>query len=173
MSVASMTLVVMMPTSTRWDDKQPIGAFKQAQTSGGGLLKRSSATSFTTASKYLIPGTSCRAVAACLFATVAPAEDETRKNVSCLNNLCRETAANGTPFPVQHREMKAWQCAKIREIGEALCAAGYVTLDKQADALGLVMSAHRFWRDDKKKYAAVPSASALATTTPPTNFPRG
>ena len=33
--------------------------------------------------------------------------------------------------------MKARQCAKIREIGEALCAAGYVTLDKQAEALGL------------------------------------
>ena len=27
--------------------------------------------------------------------------------------------------------------------------------------------------DDKKKYAAVPSANALAMTTPPTNFPRG
>jgi hypothetical protein len=36
----------------------------------------------------------------------------------------------------ENREMKARQCAKIREIGEALCAAGYVTLDKQAEALG-------------------------------------
>ena len=36
--------------------------------------------------------------------------------------------------------MKARQCAKIKEIGEALCAAGYVTLDKQADALGLSRS---------------------------------
>ena len=42
----------------------------------------------------------------------------------------------------ENREMKARQCAKIREIGEALCAAGYVTLDKQAEALGL-WSKHR------------------------------
>ena len=40
----------------------------------------------------------------------------------------------------ESRERKARQCAKIREIGEALCAAGYVTLDKQADALGLARS---------------------------------
>ena len=52
----------------------------------------------------------------------------------------RQTPADGTPFPIQNREMKARQCAKIREIGEALCAAGFVTLDKQADALGLCRS---------------------------------
>jgi hypothetical protein len=40
----------------------------------------------------------------------------------------------------ESREMKARQCAKIREIGETLRAAGYVTLDKQADALGLARS---------------------------------
>jgi hypothetical protein len=40
----------------------------------------------------------------------------------------------------ENREMKARQCAKIREIGEALCAAGYATLDKQAEALGLCRS---------------------------------
>ena len=45
-----------------------------------------------------------------------------------------------TPLRVPNREMKARQCAKIREIGEGLCAAGYVTLDKQADALGLARS---------------------------------
>ena len=54
--------------------------------------------------------------------------------------LRRQTPANGTPSPIQNREMKARQCAKIREIGEALYAAGYVTLDKQADALGLSRS---------------------------------
>jgi hypothetical protein len=52
----------------------------------------------------------------------------------------RQTPADGTPFPIQNREMKARQSAKIREIGEVLCAAGYVTLDKQADALGLARS---------------------------------
>ena len=40
----------------------------------------------------------------------------------------------------ENREMKARQCAKIREIREALCAAGYVTLNKQADGLGLARS---------------------------------
>ena len=49
----------------------------------------------------------------------------------------RHTPADGTPFPIQNREMKARQSAKIREIGEALCAAGFVTLDKLAVALGL------------------------------------
>ena len=50
---------------------------------------------------------------------------------------CCEVSDDGTPSPNQGRDMKARQCAKIREIGEALCAAGYVTLDKQAEALGL------------------------------------
>jgi hypothetical protein len=35
------------------------------------------------------------------------------------------------------REMKARQCAKIKEIGDALRFAGYVTLDEQALVLGL------------------------------------
>ena len=52
----------------------------------------------------------------------------------------RESAASGMPFLIQCREMKTRQCAKIREIGEALCAAGYVTLDKRAEALGLARS---------------------------------
>ena len=34
-------------------------------------------------------------------------------------------------------EMKARQCAKIKEIGAALRAAGYTVLDKQAEVLGL------------------------------------
>jgi hypothetical protein len=38
------------------------------------------------------------------------------------------------------REMKARQTAKIREIGDALCAAGYLSLDEQAVALGLCRS---------------------------------
>lgn len=36
--------------------------------------------------------------------------------------------------------MKARQCAKIKEIGDALRSASYLTLDKQADALGLARS---------------------------------
>lgn len=36
--------------------------------------------------------------------------------------------------------MKARQSAKIRELGEALVASGYVTLDEQAKALGLSRS---------------------------------
>ena len=35
---------------------------------------------------------------------------------------------------------KALQCFKIREIGAALTSAGFVTLDQQADALGLCRS---------------------------------
>jgi hypothetical protein len=37
-------------------------------------------------------------------------------------------------------EMKAQQSAKIRELGEALVAAGFLTLDDQAKALGLPRS---------------------------------
>jgi hypothetical protein len=37
-------------------------------------------------------------------------------------------------------EMKARQAAKIRQLGEALAVAGFVTLGKQADALGLSRS---------------------------------
>jgi hypothetical protein len=37
-------------------------------------------------------------------------------------------------------EMKARQAAKIRQLGEALAAAGLMTLDKQATALGLSRS---------------------------------
>jgi hypothetical protein len=36
--------------------------------------------------------------------------------------------------------MKSRQSAKIKEIGDVLRAAGYVTLDKQADVLGLCRS---------------------------------
>jgi hypothetical protein len=36
--------------------------------------------------------------------------------------------------------MKAWQSAKIREIGDVLRAAGYVALDEQAAILGLSRS---------------------------------
>ena len=37
-------------------------------------------------------------------------------------------------------EMKSRQCAKIKEIGAALRAAGYTVLDEQADVLGLCRS---------------------------------
>src|SRR4249919_1904397 len=57
-----------------------------------------------------------------------------------LLQFCCETPAKGTPFPIPNRHMKDRQRAKIKEIGEALFAAGYVTLDKQADALGLARS---------------------------------
>src|SRR4051794_11830858 len=39
-----------------------------------------------------------------------------------------------------HLQMKELQSAKIREIGDALRAAGYVALDEQARALGLPRS---------------------------------
>jgi hypothetical protein len=37
----------------------------------------------------------------------------------------------------EHLQMKARQKAKIKEIGDALRAAGYLTIDSQAEALGL------------------------------------
>jgi hypothetical protein len=37
-------------------------------------------------------------------------------------------------------EMKARQCAKIRELADAARAAGYLTLDEQAQAFGLARS---------------------------------
>src|ERR1700730_15209199 len=42
--------------------------------------------------------------------------------------------------PLSIADMKARQAAKIREIGEALMSVGLVTLDAQADALGLPRS---------------------------------
>lgn len=38
------------------------------------------------------------------------------------------------------RNLKAQQCSKIRELGEALIRAGWITLDEQAKALGLPRS---------------------------------
>ena len=48
--------------------------------------------------------------------------------------------ANDRSSSSQCREMKARQSAKIREIGDALRAAGYVSLDEQAVVLGLSRS---------------------------------
>ena len=42
--------------------------------------------------------------------------------------------------PLSIADMKARQAAKIREIGEALMSVGLVTLDAQANALGLPRS---------------------------------
>ncbi len=50
-----------------------------------------------------------------------------------ISKECQSTTA-------QNRAMKARQSAKIREIGDALRDAGYLTLDKQAHALGLCRS---------------------------------
>jgi hypothetical protein len=43
-------------------------------------------------------------------------------------------------FTVHYRAMKSRQNAKIKEIGDALRAAGYHSLNKQAEALGLCRS---------------------------------
>ena len=40
----------------------------------------------------------------------------------------------------EHRQMKARQNGKIKEIGDALRATGYVTIDSQAKVLGLSRS---------------------------------
>jgi hypothetical protein len=46
---------------------------------------------------------------------------------------------NGRPYSVS-AEMKARQACKIRELAEAVEAAGFVTLDEQAQVLGLPRS---------------------------------
>src|SRR6516164_9797302 len=49
----------------------------------------------------------------------------------------RSSQRNGTSVVT---EMKSRQAAKIRELGQSLIDAGFVTLDQQSEALGLVRS---------------------------------
>jgi hypothetical protein len=53
----------------------------------------------------------------------------------------RKTAKDRSPISTtQYRKMKARQSAKIREIGDALRVAGYVTLNEQVAVLGISRS---------------------------------
>jgi hypothetical protein len=54
-------------------------------------------------------------------------------------NAGHAPTANGRPYPFS-AAMKARQSSKIREVAEALEAAGFLTLDKQAKVLGVPRS---------------------------------
>ena len=55
-------------------------------------------------------------------------------------NENRQQAPHKPPSPCTLLEIKERQAAKIRELGQALVASGFVTLDEQAWALGLPRS---------------------------------
>src|SRR5215471_7103640 len=56
------------------------------------------------------------------------------------SSAARVQARTQRPLPLTAR-MKARQSSKIRELAEALKSAGFLTLDEQAQALGLSRSA--------------------------------
>src|SRR5215472_9853135 len=58
-------------------------------------------------------------------------------SVSMRRQAQRSSQRNGKPVVT---EMKSRQAAKIRELGQSLIDAGFVTLDQQSEALGLARS---------------------------------
>ena len=52
----------------------------------------------------------------------------------------RRVSSHQAPGPQTVAKMKARQSAKIREIADALISAGFITLDEQADILGVCRS---------------------------------
>src|SRR5262244_674676 len=60
-------------------------------------------------------------------------------DVFCPSSAARVQAGTRRPLPLTAR-MKARQSSKIRELAEAVKSAGFLTLDEQAQALGLSRS---------------------------------